>query len=272
MHLPVNAFRAALGQGHVQFGMWSGFASGYAAELEADLGYDWLLIDGEHAPNSVASILSQLQAVAPYPVSPVVRAVNHDPALIKQLLDIGAQTLMVPMVETEAQAKALVAAMRYPPHGKRGVGGGLVRATRWDDVEDYLADAHQQLCLMAQIESAVGVHNAAAIAAVEGVEAIFIGPADLSSALGHPGNPGHPEVQRAIAATIETVKAAGKAVGILAPGEEDARRYIALGCEFVAVSIDISLLRQAARASLGRFKDDGPAQAPTNGRGASSLY
>ncbi|WP_442489538.1 aldolase/citrate lyase family protein [Halomonas litopenaei] len=269
MQLPDNRFRAGVERDAVQFGLWSGFASGYCAEIEAGLGYDWMLIDGEHAPNTVPQILAQLQAVAAYPVAPVVRCVNHDPALIKQLLDIGTQTLMVPMVETEDQARALVLAMRYPPHGKRGVGGGLVRATRWDDVEDYLASAHRELCLIVQVESAAGVDNAAAIAAVEGVDAVFIGPADLSSALGHPGDPGHPEVQQAIAATIETVKAAGKAVGILAPQEDDARRYIGLGCDFVAVSIDVSLLRQAARESLARFDKAAGAHSTT---GASRTY
>nr|WP_300309396.1 HpcH/HpaI aldolase/citrate lyase family protein [Halomonas sp.] len=255
MKLPINTFRAGLVEQRMQYGMWVGFASGYAAEIEAGLGYDWLLIDGEHAPNNVATILAQLQALAPYPSAPVVRCVNHDPALIKQLLDIGAQTLMVPMVETAEQAEALVSAMRYPPHGRRGVGGGLVRATRWDDINDYLAMAHQELCLIVQVESAAGVENAAAIAAVEGVDAVFIGPADLSSALGHPGNPGHPDVQQAIAGTIASVKAAGKQVGILAPQEDDAHRYIDLGCTFVAVAIDISLLRQAAREALARFSN-----------------
>ncbi|QFT84360.1 4-hydroxy-2-oxo-heptane-1,7-dioate aldolase [Halomonas sp. THAF12] len=255
MQMPTNSFKDALKRTEPQYGLWAGFGTGYAAEICATTGYDWMLVDGEHAPNSVPSILAQLQAVAPYATAPVVRAVNQDPALIKQLLDIGAQTLMVPMVETAEQAEALVRAMRYPPHGIRGVGGGLVRATRWDGVADYLATAHEELCLIVQVESRRGVENAEAIAAVEGVDAVFVGPADLSVSMEHPGDPGHAEVQEAIEQVIRTVRAAGKPVGILAPQEDDARRYASLGCHFIAVGIDISLLRQAAIANLGRYRD-----------------
>lgn len=146
MNMPHNAFKAALRKDAAQYGIWAGFATAYAAEIVASTGYDWMLIDGEHAPNTVPSVLNQLQAVAPYATAPVVRAVSSDANLIKQLLDVGAQTLMIPMVETAEQAQALVRAMRYPPHGIRGVGGGLTRATRWDSVNDYLNTAHEQLC------------------------------------------------------------------------------------------------------------------------------
>nr|WP_043527702.1 HpcH/HpaI aldolase/citrate lyase family protein [Halomonas xinjiangensis] len=255
MHMPVNPFRRALAGGEVQYGLWAGFATGYAAEIAASTGFDWMLIDGEHAPNTVPAILAQLQAVAPYDSAPVVRTVNQDPALIKQLLDIGAQTLMVPMVESADQATALVRAMRYPPHGMRGVGGGLVRATRWDGVDDYLAHAHEELCLIVQVESPRGIENVEAIAATEGVDAVFVGPADLSVGMGHPGNPGHPDVQAAIVHAIEAVQAAGKPVGILAPVEADARHYQSMGCRFIAVGIDISLLRQAALATIAHYKE-----------------
>ncbi|UYG00769.1 HpcH/HpaI aldolase family protein [Halomonas sp. GD1P12] len=254
MQMPVNNFKNALAEQVPLFGCWAGFATGYAAEIIAGTGFDWLLIDGEHAPNTVPTILAQLQAVAPYPTAPVVRCVNQDPALIKQLLDIGAQTLMVPMVESAEQAAALVRATRYPPHGIRGVGGGLVRATRWDGVDDYLHKAHESLCLITQVESPKGVEHAEAIANTDGVDAIFIGPADLSVGMGHAGNPGHPDVQRAIEKVIKIVQAAGKPVGILAPLEEDARRYQALGCQFIAVGIDISLLRQGALSTVARYK------------------
>ncbi|WP_426619420.1 aldolase/citrate lyase family protein [Pseudomonas rustica] len=255
MHMPRNAFKAALRSHHAQYGLWAGFATGYAAEIAAGTGYDWLLIDGEHAPNTVPSILAQLQAVAPYSTAPVVRAVNGDSTLIKQLLDIGVQNLMIPMVETAEQAHALVRAMRYPPHGIRGVGGGLARATRWDGVPDYLATAHEELCLIVQVESRLGVENVAEIAAVEGVDAVFVGPADLSSGLGFPGNPGHPEVQAQIRKAIDATLAAGKVAGILAPFEEDARRYREWGCQFIAVGIDISLFRQAALSNLARYRE-----------------
>lgn len=253
MQLPANPFKAALQQAAPQYGIWAGMASPYAAEILATTGHDWILLDGEHAPNTVPSLLGQLQALAPYPVHPVLRIPTADPVLIKQALDIGAQTLMVPMVETAAQAAALVRAMRYPPAGIRGVGGGLVRASRWDTVPDYIRQAHQQLCLLVQIESVAGVENAAQIAAVEGVDAIFIGPADLSTSMGHAGDASHPEVQERIRHTIACCLEQGKACGILAPREEDARRYAAWGCSFIAISIDISLLRQAAQQSLARF-------------------
>ena len=257
MHMPHNGFKAALANDATQYGIWAGFATGYAAEIVASLGYDWMLIDGEHAPNTVPSVLNQLQTVAPYATAPVVRTVNGDANLIKQLLDVGAQTLMIPMVETAEQAQALVRAMRYPPHGIRGVGGGLTRATRWDGVDNYLTTAHEELCLILQVESRLGVENVAAIAAVEGVHAVFIGPADLSIGLGHAGNPGHPEVQERIKHAVDATLAAGKVCGILAPNEDDARRYQAWGCRFIAVAIDISLLRQSALATLARYRPVG---------------
>jgi 4-hydroxy-2-oxoheptanedioate aldolase len=263
MNMPHNAFKAALKQSATQYGIWAGFATGYAAEIVATTGYDWMLIDGEHAPNTVPGVLAQLQAVAPYSTAPVVRAVNGDANLIKQLLDIGARTLMIPMVETAEQAAALVRAMRYPPHGIRGVGGGLTRATRWDGVPDYLNTAHEQLCLIVQVESRLGVDNVEAIAAVEGVDAVFIGPADLSIGLGHSGNPGHPQVQERIQHAINATLAAGKACGILAPNEDDARRYQSWGCQFIAVAIDISLLRQNAMATLARYRTPAIEQAPS---------
>ncbi|BBI53520.1 2,4-dihydroxyhept-2-ene-1,7-dioic acid aldolase [Vreelandella olivaria] len=262
MQVPTNTFKQALAQQASMWGCWAGFATGYATEIVASTGFDWLLIDGEHAPNTLPSILAQLQAVAPYSTAPVVRSVNQDPALIKQLLDIGAQTLMIPMVESGDQAAALVRATRYPPHGIRGVGGGVVRATRWDGVDDYLNKAHESLCLIVQVESPKGVDQVEAITATEGVDAVFIGPADLSVGMGYPGNPTHPNVQRAIEKIIRTAHDAGKPVGILAPVEGDARRYQKLGCQFIAVGIDISLLRQGALATIGRYKEQ-PAERPS---------
>lgn len=255
MKMPANKFKAAMKKGQSQYGIWAGFGTGYAAEIAASTGFDWMLIDGEHAPNTVPSILDQLQAVAPYDTAPVVRAVNGDKILIKQLLDIGAQTLMIPMVETADQARSLVSAMRYPPQGTRGVGGGLARASRWDGVENYMATAQKELCLILQVESREGADNIEKIAEVDGVDAVFIGPFDLSAGLGHPGNPGHPDVQERIQHIIDATLAAGKWLGILAPVEEDARHYQALGCHFIAVGIDISLMRQGALDTLSRYKE-----------------
>ncbi|NIF87916.1 HpcH/HpaI aldolase/citrate lyase family protein [Burkholderia sp. Ax-1720] len=263
-----NPFKRALADHTPQLGTWNSFASSYTTEIIAQSGYDWMLVDGEHAPNAVDSILRQLQALAPYRTRPVVRTVDHDPARIKQLLDIGATTLMVPMVESAGQAAALVRAMRYPPGGFRGIGGALTRATRWGRVSDYLARAEAALCLTVQIESRAGLDKVAAIAATEGVHGLFVGPADLSCALGHPDDAGHPEVQQAIRHIIETARAAGKAAGILAPAEDAARRYLGWGASFVAVAIDIVLLREALDAALARFRDPAAAAGPA----ASGAY
>ncbi len=185
-----NSFKQSIKrQGSVQFGFWLALASPYSAEVCATSGFDWLLIDGEHAPNDVPTILSQLQAIAPYPPQVLVRPPVGDPNLIKQLLDIGVQTLLVPMVDTAEQAKAIVAATRYPPAGIRGVGGALARASRWNAIPDYLNKANAEICVIVQVESVTAIKNLDAIAAVEGVDAVFIGPSDLAATMGHLGNP-----------------------------------------------------------------------------------
>ncbi|WAF87461.1 4-hydroxy-2-oxoheptanedioate aldolase [Metapseudomonas otitidis] len=254
MDMPVNTFKQRLLAGEAQVGLWLGLADPYCAELAANAGFDWLLIDGEHAPNDLRSLLGQLQAVAPYPAQPIIRPPIGDPVLIKQLLDIGVQTLLVPMVDSAAQAAELVRAMRYPPSGIRGVGSALARASRWNSIPGYLDKADEQMCLLVQIENLDGLANLDAIAAVEGVDGVFIGPADLSAAMGHRGNPGHPEVQAAIEDAIARIGRAGKAVGILSADEALARRYLELGCSFVAVGVDTSLLMKALQGLAGRFK------------------
>ncbi|MDG9782976.1 4-hydroxy-2-oxoheptanedioate aldolase [Metapseudomonas otitidis] len=254
MDMPVNTFKQRLLAGEAQVGLWLGLADPYCAELAANAGFDWLLIDGEHAPNDLRSLLGQLQAVAPYPAQPIIRPPIGDPVLIKQLLDIGVQTLLVPMVDSAAQAAELVRAMRYPPFGIRGVGSALARASRWNSIPGYLDKADEQMCLLVQIENLDGLANLDAIAAVEGVDGVFIGPADLSAAMGHRGNPGHPEVQAAIEDAIARIRLAGKAVGILSADEALARRYLELGCSFVAVGVDTSLLMKALQSLAGRFK------------------
>jgi len=193
-----NGFKAELAAGAQQIGCWLGLASPYTAEIMAGAGFDWLLIDGEHAPNSIPSILAQLQVLAAYPVHAVVRPSVNDPVQIKQLLDLGAQTLLIPMVETAEQARQAVAAVRYPPYGIRGVGSALARGSRWSRHTDYLKQSDREMCVLVQLESARGLQELDQILAVEGVDGVFIGPADLSAALGHLGNPGHPDVQHAI--------------------------------------------------------------------------
>ncbi|HXP83169.1 MAG TPA: 4-hydroxy-2-oxoheptanedioate aldolase [Bryobacteraceae bacterium] len=254
MENPKNTLKAALARGEAQIGLWLSLANAYCAELCAGAGFDFVLIDGEHAPNDVPSVLAQLQAVAAYPVQPVVRAPIGDPVIIKRLLDIGAQSLLIPLVETAEQAEMLVRAMRYPPEGIRGVGAAVARASRWSRIPDYLNTAARELCLIVQVETQKGLEHIDSIAKVEGVDGVFIGPADLSSSLGHRGDPEHPEVQAAIESAIARIRAAGKAPGILWTEELRTRRYIELGCTFVAVGLDGLLLARSAEALAKKFK------------------
>ncbi|MFL4393249.1 4-hydroxy-2-oxoheptanedioate aldolase [Acinetobacter pittii] len=250
----VNYFKQKL-KNEQQIGMWVGLADGYCAEIAANAGYDWLLIDGEHAPNDVRSILAQLQSLAAYPSQAVVRPVSGDVPLIKQLLDIGAQTLLIPMVESAEQAELMVKATRYPPEGIRGVGAALARASRWNNIPDYLQTADEQICVLVQVESKKGLDNLDEILKVDGIDGVFIGPADLSAALGYRGNPGHEYVQNIIVQTIQKIREAGKAAGILSADEKLAKRYLELGTEFVAVGVDTSLLMKSMKQLLSKFKN-----------------
>lgn len=254
MDMPRNDFKHRLGQGQFQVGLFVGLANPYSIEILATAGFDWLLIDGEHAPNNPASILAQLQAAAPHPVQLVVRPVNHDPALIKQYLDIGAQTLLVPMVESVAEAAALVRAVRYPPRGIRGVGTSLARAARWGGVEDYARRADDEIGLIVQIESRRGLANLDAILMVEGVDGIFIGPADLAASMGHIGQAGHPEVKAAIEDALTRIAATPKAAGVFVTEPKLARHYRDCGASFIAVGGDTSLLRKAALTLAASFR------------------
>jgi len=258
MDMPINHFKQALATRRLQIGLWSGLADPYCAEICAGAGFDWLVLDAEHAPNDVRSLLAQLQAMAPYPTHPVVRATIGDTAHIKQLLDLGAQTLLVPIVETAEQAANLVRATRYPPDGVRGVGSALARASRWNRIGSYLAEADQQICLIVQVETRRGIENLEAIAAVPGVDAVFLGPADLSAALGYRGRPDHPQVQSVMQQAVARILASGKAAGTLLSDETLARRYIDLGCSFVAVGVDTSLLARATADLATRYRSAAP--------------
>lgn len=261
-----NPFKRALRDGPAQVGLWLSLPDSYAAEIGATAGFDWVLIDGEHAPHDVRSILRQLQAVAPYRSHPVVRLVDGDPALIKQALDIGVRTLLVPMVDTAEQAAALVSATRYPPQGTRGVGAAVARASRWSARADYLDRANDEACLLVQAESVTALKNLEAICAVDGVDGVFIGPADLAASMGHRGNPGHPKVQAAIDGAIATIIACGKAAGTLTGDPAIGRHYLSLGARFVAVGIDVSLLVQATRRLAREFGlGAAPVAAPSSG-------
>jgi len=242
MQIPINRFKQRLLAGKPQIGLWLGLAHPYTAELCANAGFDWLLIDGEHAPNDLTRILAQLQAIAPSPSVPIVRPPVDDAVQIKQLLDIGAQTLLIPMVDSAEQAAALVRAMRYPPAGIRGVGYSIARASRWDKVPGYLDAADAQMCLLVQIETLAGLSQLDAICAVDGVDGVFIGPEDLSAALGHRGQPGHPEVLTVIEQAIARIRRSGKAAGIWCDDHARARHFLHLGVQFIAVGADTAVL------------------------------
>jgi 4-hydroxy-2-oxoheptanedioate aldolase len=249
-----NSFKAAILAGQQQIGLWQALASPVALEICAGAGFDWLLIDAEHGPNNVPSVLPQLQAAAAYEVEPVVRLPAGDVVLVKQYLDIGARTLLIPMVETAAQAEHLVRATRYPPRGFRGVGAAIVRASRWGRHTDYLQVAEMEICLLLQVETVAGLEALDAIAAVPGVDGVFIGPADLAASLGHLGRADAPEVQSAIDRALARLRSHGRAAGILAADEALARRYLQAGASFVAIGSDVAILARGAEALATRHR------------------
>lgn len=254
MELPVNRFKQALKQGQKQIGLWCSLANHVSTEVVAGAGFDWLLIDAEHAPNDLTTVHRQLQATAAGTATPIVRPPWNDMVIIKRLLDIGAQTLLIPFVQNAEEAAAAVAAVRYPPEGQRGV-AVTTRANNFGRYKDYFARANAEICVLVQVESRQALDNLDQIAAVDGVDGIFIGPSDLAADLGHLGNPGHAEPQAAIADAIARIRAAGKAPGILTGIEADARRWLEAGCLFVAVGADVGILARQADALAQRFKD-----------------
>jgi 4-hydroxy-2-oxoheptanedioate aldolase len=253
MELNRNAFKQALKERRLQIGLWSSLASNIGAEIIADSGFDWILLDSEHSPNEVPILLSQLQALTGGTATPVVRPPWNDPVLIKRVLDIGTQSVLLPYVQTPDEAKRAVASVRYPPAGIRGV-AATPRASRYGRVTDYLKKASSEICVLVQVETQAALDQLEAIAAVDGVDGVFIGPADLSASLGHVGNPQHPEPQKAIQGAAARLKAVGKAAGILTGNEDEARRYIDWGYTFVAVGTDTVLLARAADTLAKKFK------------------
>ncbi|WP_029146036.1 HpcH/HpaI aldolase family protein [Microbacterium luticocti] len=237
-------------------GMWACSGSPLIAEVDAGSGLDWLLIDMEHSANSLESVLVQLQVVAAYPIAPVVRVPWGDTVAIKQVLDLGAQNLLVPMVSSADEARAAVAATRYPPVGVRGVGSALARSARWNRVDGYLGDGATHVSLTVQVETAAAVEHAAEIAAVEGIDAVFVGPSDLAASMGHLGQQSHPDVVDAVHRTFAAVKAAGKPVGVNAFDPAVADAYIAQGADFVAVGADVAMLARSSEALAARFIPD----------------
>ncbi|MGL6212167.1 MAG: HpcH/HpaI aldolase family protein [Paracoccaceae bacterium] len=253
MMLPKNHFKQALAEGRQQLGLWNSIPGPVVAEMLAGAGYDWVCIDTEHSATDVPDTLGMMQAMAPYPVSAVVRPASQDPVLIKRFLDLGAQTLLIPYVQSADEARRLVAAMRYAPRGFRGV-GLTTRATRFGAVKDYVQRAEEELCLLVQVETAEALEHIEAIAAVDGVHGLFIGPSDLAASMGYPGQSMHPVVIAAIEAAIVRIVATGKAAGILTPDDAFARRCMALGTRFTALGLDLGLLAAAARGLVAGFR------------------
>jgi len=253
MDLPVNHFKRAIVAGRQQIGLWVSLANAYSTEIVAGSGFDWLLIDGEHSPNDPPTVLPQLQAAAPYPVSCIVRPAWNDKVLIKRYLDIGAQSLLVPYVQNADEAAAAVAAIRHPMRGVRGV-AGVTRASRFGRIPDYARRADEELCLLVQVESREALGNIEKIAAVDGVDGIFIGPADLAAGLGFLGQMGHAEVQSAIQDAIRRIRACNKPAGILTPDEASARKYIEWGTTFTAVGLDAMILARESEKLAAKFK------------------
>ncbi len=227
-------------------GLWACAGSPLVTEIVAGAGLDWVLIDMEHSPNGLASTLAQLQVVAAYPTTPVVRVPSADAVTIKQVLDLGAQNILVPMVSSEAEAQAAVAAVRYPPRGRRGVGSALARSARWNRVDDYLADADTHVSLFVQIETVEAVAHAERIAAVDGVDGVFVGPSDLAASMGLLGRQTHPDVVAAALEVFDAVRRAGRPVGVNAFDPEAARSYVDAGAAFVLVGADVALLARAS--------------------------
>jgi 4-hydroxy-2-oxoheptanedioate aldolase len=247
MPAPENRLKAALSRGELQLGCWLSMATPASAEIAGGAGFDWVLIDGEHAPNDLGSIRAQLQALNGSASSSVVRVPFGEPWILKRMLDLGAQSLLVPMIDTAEQARAMVRAVRYPPHGIRGVGAGFARASRYGAIADYQSTADDQICLLVQAESRKAIENIDEIARTDGVDAVFIGPSDLSADMGHLGNPGAPEVVAAIHHAIARIRAAGKAVGIIAFGSGEAKTWADAGVRFIATASDVKALAWTLR-------------------------
>jgi 4-hydroxy-2-oxoheptanedioate aldolase len=260
MELTKNKFKAALQGDQTLWGLWLGLANTSCAEISASAGFDWLLIDGEHGPFELQTMQHHLQAIAAYEVSPIIRVEEGRTALIKRVLDIGAQTILVPMVDTAEQARELVLDVNYPPAGRRGMGTALARAARWNRIPGYSKIANQEICLIIQVETVEAMQNLQEIAAVEGIDGIFIGPTDLSASMGHIGNADHPDVVAAIEQGIETINKSGKAAGLLSVNINAARHYESKGAKFIGVGVDTLLLANATKQLADSVKNNTPSE------------
>ena len=247
-----NSFKRRLLAGERLIGCWCSLANPITTEVLGVAGFDWILLDGEHSPNDVISFIPQLMALKDSVSAPVVRPSWNNPVELKRLLDGGFYNFLIPFIESAEEAKRAVAATRYPPQGFRGVSVSQ-RSNKFGSVKDYFTGINDQLCVMVQIESRKGVEAVAEIAKVDGIDGIFVGPSDLAAGFGHLGNASHPEVQAAMAQIVAAAKAAGKPIGILAPVEADARRYMEQGITFVAVGSDLGVFRSGTQALRDKY-------------------
>lgn len=254
MPAPRNRLKAALEEGETQVGLWLALASGPVAEIAGRAGFDWCLIDAEHGPNTLTTIEAQLQALAGTEAAPVVRVPAGEDWMLKQVLDLGVQTILVPMVDDAETAARMARAVRYPSFGTRGMGAILARASGYGAMADYVTTANDEICLIVQAESAAALRNLDAICATDGVDAVFVGPADLSADMGYPGQPDHPEVTDAIADAIERITDAGKPAGIVTFDPSEAGRYRDMGVTFLGVGGDSYTLTMGLRALLGAVR------------------
>lgn len=255
MKIQQNQFKARLKAGEKQYGMWNGIPHTYVAEICAGSGLDFICIDGEHGPFDLPAILVQLQAMQAHDVSAMVRIPVGEPYFIKQYLDLGAQTILVPMIETADQARKMVEAATYPPDGIRGIGSGLARAAQWNRVDNYFAEANDQVCLILQIESVAGIENLDAILEVPGFDGVIVGPADLAGSMGHLGQPGHPEVVSTIEKALTKIANKGLAAGFLTLNEELIKKYTSCGATIIAVGVDTIILAKGSQALAEKFKN-----------------
>jgi len=253
MEIPRNAFKRALGDGRRQIGIWSSLGSNVVAEILAPAGFDWVLLDMEHSPNEIPGLIQQMQALAGGTATPIVRPAWNDPVVIKRVLDAGAQSILVPFVQNAVEARAAVAATRYPPHGIRGVSAGA-RGGRYGRIDGYLHKANAEMCVLVQIETPMGLANLESIAAVDGVDGVFIGPSDLAATHGHLGDPGHPDIDRLIFDAGARLARLGKPAGFLTSSQDLARRTLDAGFLFVAVGSDSGLIVKAADALAKNFR------------------
>ena len=254
--MPRNKFRAGIETGKTQYGVWLGIPDQSAAEIMAGAGFDWLLVDHEHGAFELRDVMTHLQAMAAYDVAPIVRPVDGNPALLKKLCDIGAQSFIVPMIDTAEQAAKVVSAVRYPPEGTRGMGTSLARAARWNAVPGYVGKANDEMLVIVQAETVTAIDNLEAIANTPGIDGVFIGPSDLSASMGYVGNVSHPDVVDTVSNALRTIRAADKYAGLLCLDESMVAQFEECGANFVGVGVDTLLLGNAARRLAASFKSD----------------